>query len=248
MQPSTPSKRPSPSPVKRKKRESLAPDIEFLLDSLVDGVVLDLGCGYGRLAKYALPRRSFETYIGLDGSLTMLGLFADRYRTDESEHGTPLMLIHSRIETIPLPDGSVDNVVIAGVLLHNSRRITHQINSRGEAGPAARRPAGRTERSAEWNVIGRGAEQALFGGIVRSRPWPTKWAGPPLLLRRSTTSFRVFSRRSDREKRTLHRSEEHPAPARVWQSGVSTRLFMIEPSRSPCGGSPHPCSVVSTET
>jgi ubiquinone/menaquinone biosynthesis C-methylase UbiE len=104
-----------------------APDIDLLVASLVNGVVLDLGCGYGRLAKYTLPRRSFTTYIGLDGSLSMLNLFADRYRTSDAEHETPLMLIHSRIETIPLPDSSVDNVVIAGVLLHNSKRVTRTV-------------------------------------------------------------------------------------------------------------------------
>jgi ubiquinone/menaquinone biosynthesis C-methylase UbiE len=104
-----------------------APDVEFLLASIVDGLVLDLGCGYGRLAKYVLPRRDFDTYIGLDGSQTMLALFADRYRANEMEHRTPLMLVHSPIEKIPLPDRSVDNVVISAVLLHNSKKTTRRV-------------------------------------------------------------------------------------------------------------------------
>ena len=38
------------------ERAKSASDIEFLLDRAVDGIVLDLGCGYGRVAKYLLPR------------------------------------------------------------------------------------------------------------------------------------------------------------------------------------------------
>jgi SAM-dependent methyltransferase len=104
-----------------------APDIELLLDSVHDGTILDLGCGYGRLAKYVLPRRSFDTYIGLDGSMTMLNLFAERYRAREPEQRTPLMLVHSPIDKIPLPASAVDNVVISGVLLHNSRATTRRV-------------------------------------------------------------------------------------------------------------------------
>jgi ubiquinone/menaquinone biosynthesis C-methylase UbiE len=104
-----------------------APDIELFVDSVRDGTILDLGCGYGRLAKYVLPQRSFDTYIGLDGSLTMLNLFAERYRAVELEQRTPLMLVHSPIDKIPLLANALDNVVISAVLLHNSRAMTRRV-------------------------------------------------------------------------------------------------------------------------
>ena len=64
------------------ERAKSAADIEFLLDRAVDGIVLDLGCGYGRVAKYLLPVRAFDGYVGIDGSITMLQLFRERYRVE----------------------------------------------------------------------------------------------------------------------------------------------------------------------
>jgi SAM-dependent methyltransferase len=104
-----------------------APDVALLLDRALDGLVLDLGCGYGRLAKYTLPVRRFDGYIGLDGSMTMLGLFWSRYQASTPEQETPLLLINSSIDRIVLPDAAVDNVVISGVLLHNSKAVTRRV-------------------------------------------------------------------------------------------------------------------------
>jgi SAM-dependent methyltransferase len=109
------------------ERAKSGPDIEFLLDRAVDGVVLDLGCGYGRVAKYLLPVRPFDGYVGIDGSITMLQLFHERYQSHELERATPLLLIHGSIDDIKLADGSVDNVVISAVLLHNSKRVTRTV-------------------------------------------------------------------------------------------------------------------------
>ena len=109
------------------ERIKSAPDLEFLLEQAVDGVVLDLGCGYGRVAKYLLPVRAFDGYVGIDGSLTMLELFRERYHSNELEQNTPLLLIHGSIDDIKLADASVDNVVISAVLLHNSKQVTRAV-------------------------------------------------------------------------------------------------------------------------
>jgi SAM-dependent methyltransferase len=109
------------------EEQKSAPDIALLLDRALDGLLLDLGCGYGRLAKYTLPVRRFDGYIGLDGSMTMLRLFSDRYRASAQEQEVPLLLINSSIDRIVLPDAAVDNVVISGVLLHNSKAVTRRV-------------------------------------------------------------------------------------------------------------------------
>jgi SAM-dependent methyltransferase len=109
------------------ERTKSRPDIEFLLDRAVDGILLDLGCGYGRVAKYLLPARAFDGYVGIDGSMTMLRLFRERYDSNELERSTPLLLMHGSIDDIKLEDASVDTVVIAAVLLHNPKRVTRAV-------------------------------------------------------------------------------------------------------------------------
>jgi SAM-dependent methyltransferase len=104
-----------------------ADQIEMVLREASDGVILDVGCGYGRIAKYVLPVREFDGYVGLDGSITMLRLFRDRYRNNAPEQRTPLMLLHGRIDDVRLSDGSVDNVVIVGVLLHNPKKVARRV-------------------------------------------------------------------------------------------------------------------------
>jgi len=101
-------------------------DIYLLKEKLRDGIILDLGCGYGRLAKYLLPERAFAKYIGLDSSERMLSLFQDRYNQRESERKTPLLLIQSEMSQIPLDDASVDNVIVSSVFLHNSKVHTRE--------------------------------------------------------------------------------------------------------------------------
>lgn len=110
------------------KAEKIKSDITlaFLDPELVPGVILDLGCGYGRVAKHLLPQRQFDGYIGLDSSVIMLRKFNDRYSTSPEEQRTPLGLLFSDIDIIPLNDQSVDNVIVSAVYLHNHKSITRK--------------------------------------------------------------------------------------------------------------------------
>ncbi|TAL49405.1 class I SAM-dependent methyltransferase [Patescibacteria group bacterium] len=98
--------------------------VNFLNSRLIEGVILDIGCGYGRIAKYLLQRRVFEGYIGLDGSSEMLRLFYERYQNSNLENRTPLLLILSGIDNIPLKSDSVSNAVVSAVFLHNPKKVT----------------------------------------------------------------------------------------------------------------------------
>jgi len=109
------------------EREKTEPLVDVLLAEAIDGVVLDVGCGYGRIAKYLLPRRTFPGYVGVDGSETMLRLFRERYERSSTERTTPLVLIHSPADLLPIDDASIGNVVIAGVLLHNPKSVNTRL-------------------------------------------------------------------------------------------------------------------------
>jgi ubiquinone/menaquinone biosynthesis C-methylase UbiE len=111
--------------VSDEREESLKsrPIIDLLAAELPPGRVLDLGCGYGRVAKYLLAQRTFEAYVGVDGSITMLKLFEQRYATREVERRTPVILVHSTIEDTLLDDNSVDAVLSCAVLLHNRKPV-----------------------------------------------------------------------------------------------------------------------------
>lgn len=104
-----------------KSRES----VEFVLENVADGeVVLDLGCGYGRLAKYLLPVRTLTAYIGVDCSPVMLKKFHERYAATDVERTTPLVLVRGDIDRIPLQDASVDACIVSAVFLHNHKDVT----------------------------------------------------------------------------------------------------------------------------
>jgi ubiquinone/menaquinone biosynthesis C-methylase UbiE len=104
-----------------KSRENVA----FILARVQDGMrVLDLGCGYGRLAKYLLPVRTFEAYVGVDCSPVMLKKFHDRYAASETERATPLVLVRGDIDRVPLRDASIDTCIVSAVYLHNHKDVT----------------------------------------------------------------------------------------------------------------------------
>ena len=98
------------------------PQIETLKAEASEGVILDLGCGYGRMAEQLLPERTFAGYIGLDSSVAMLR-FAQERKTDKT-YSTPLHWVYGEIDAIPLKDASVDTVIVSAVFLHNHKSVT----------------------------------------------------------------------------------------------------------------------------
>lgn len=91
-----------------------------------DTVLLDLGTGYGRVAKYLLPEMTIGGYIGLDSSYEMLSLFKQRYLVSDTEQRTPLLLLNADIHTLPLADASIDMVIVCAVFLHNHKSVVEQ--------------------------------------------------------------------------------------------------------------------------
>ena len=128
--------------------------IDLLERELVEGVVLDAGCGYGRIAKYLLPRRTFDGYVGVDGSTTMLEAFARRHREIPEEAATPLLLVRAPIDRIPIRSSSVQNVVFSAVLLHNPK-------------DAARRAIAEAAR-----LLAPGGRLLIVGGDLRNARTP----------------------------------------------------------------------------
>ncbi len=99
------------------------PQIHELEREARDGILLDLGCGYGRIAEQLLPRRHFDAYIGVDSSCTMLRLASER-KKDLDTITTPMYFVYGAIDKIPLTDASVDTVVVSAVFLHNHKSVT----------------------------------------------------------------------------------------------------------------------------
>lgn len=101
-------------------------EYETILRECPKGVLLDLGCGYGRVAKHVLPQKTYQHYIGVDDSIAMLQLFEQRYASHPEEQSTPLTLIKGSIDDLPLPDDSVDYVVTTAVWLHNPKEVVRR--------------------------------------------------------------------------------------------------------------------------
>ncbi len=101
--------------------------IDFIVTQVKPGTrVLDVGCGYGRIAKYLLPQVAFEAYVGVDSSLVMLQKFHERYVTLPTEQRTPLLLAHGDIDHLPVRDHSIDLCIVSAVFLHNHKDVTQR--------------------------------------------------------------------------------------------------------------------------
>jgi len=88
-----------------------------------DTILLDYGCGYGRVAKYLLPQVTLAGYIGLDSAHEMLRLFRERYDWTEAEQATPLLLLNADTNDSPLQSDTVDVAVVSAVFLHNHKSV-----------------------------------------------------------------------------------------------------------------------------
>jgi ubiquinone/menaquinone biosynthesis C-methylase UbiE len=86
-------------------------------------ILLDLGAGYGRVAKYLLPEMTLGGYLAVDSSYEMLQLFKERYIRIDEEQRTPALAINADIHTLPVKDASVDVVLVCAVFLHNHKDI-----------------------------------------------------------------------------------------------------------------------------
>jgi len=89
-------------------------------------VLLDVGCGYGRLAQCLLPQLPLAGYVGIDSSYHMLRLFKRRYMHSDDEQATPALFVNGEINSIPLQSRSVDAVVVSSVFLYNHKTIVAQ--------------------------------------------------------------------------------------------------------------------------
>jgi SAM-dependent methyltransferase len=88
------------------------------------GVILDVGCGYGRIALHlSLGRRvACDYYVGVDVSETMLRHFLRYRRTFNALSRTNVIPIATSADALPLHDDSTDLVVSSAVFLHMGAR------------------------------------------------------------------------------------------------------------------------------
>lgn len=107
-------------------KKSLAQIADIKQYVTADTILLDLGTGYGRVAKYLLPEVVIGGYVGLDSSYEMLSLFQQRTRVSAEESRTPVLLLNADIHTLPLTDESVDVVIVCAVFLHNHKSVVEQ--------------------------------------------------------------------------------------------------------------------------
>lgn len=147
------------------------------------GTIVDVGCGYGRVAIPILRNRPGVRLIGFDASEQML----DHFRGLAREHGVSdrAELRHSAFPPIDLPDASADLVITSAVLLHNpfaaAREIVAEIHRVLKPGRKALFSASFVAR---WNAEG-------LQNFVAQAVWPP--------LRRKNGPVRTYTRRMVRD-------------------------------------------------
>jgi SAM-dependent methyltransferase len=139
------------------------------------GTILDLGCGYGRIALHLGLNRGITTdrYVGVDISDGMLGHLR-RYREQfglwpDAEVET----VRASIDELPLADESVDLAVSSAVFLHMGDRYV-----RGALAEVARvlRPDGAFVFEASFpNRHNPGNLPWVLGGVWERRPNQVKF-------------------------------------------------------------------------
>lgn len=108
---------------KKKSEEQIDRIKQFMSE---ETVLLDLGSGYGRVAKYLLPTQKLAGYVGVDSAYEMLSLFKNRYEGSQAEQATPALFVNADIHTLPLKNASVDVVIVCAVFLHNHKSVVQQ--------------------------------------------------------------------------------------------------------------------------
>jgi len=85
-----------------------------------ENIVLDAGCGYGRVAIPLLKTHDKLKLIGVDASAVMLQVFLHRIESENlPEVNQRLILLHSTIDHLPFPEETFDSIYSCAVLLHN---------------------------------------------------------------------------------------------------------------------------------
>lgn len=91
-------------------------------------LILDAGCGYGRIAIPLLKRNARIKIVGIDSSLLMLRKFRELLQNLKNNRLTDrVVLLHGGIATMPFEDESFDIVYSSAVLLHNPYHETKRI-------------------------------------------------------------------------------------------------------------------------
>jgi len=90
--------------------------------------ILDVGCGYGRLALTLSRLRSVtcSAYVGIDVSRTMLSHLIRYWDRFDVFPGARRVLVCASADAVPLEDASVDLAVSSAVFLHMGRRYVEQ--------------------------------------------------------------------------------------------------------------------------
>jgi len=88
-----------------------------------DTVLLDYGCGYGRLALPLLQQQPLAGYIGLDSSYEMLQILRDRADRLDPQPVTPRLLLNADINDAPLQPATIDAAVVSVVFRHNHKSV-----------------------------------------------------------------------------------------------------------------------------
>lgn len=91
-----------------------------------DQSLVDFGCGYGRLALYAVPFLTGGRYIGIDISETFLAIAANKVRQIVPTPTCEVSWVRQPGTRFLVPDASVDWILAASVFTHMEHEDTYR--------------------------------------------------------------------------------------------------------------------------